>query len=174
LTVQPGQDWSGQYSYGRIHSPEQLYPTEDQKRMTASLMYARPLGAKGNLASSAVWGRTRSLSDSVIENSYLFESMLRFAARNSVWMRMEDVDRTTELLLGENPLPPGFEEEPAGRVQAYTFGYDREIDLVPHLATAIGAQVTAYTVGSRLEPVYGSDPIGMVVFLRVRPFGKSR
>ena len=87
---------------------------------------------------------------------------------------MEDVDRTTELILGENIPPMGFAEEPAGRVQAYTFGYDRDIDLVPHLATALGAQVTAYTVGSRLEPIYGSDPMGVTVFLRVRPFGKAR
>ena len=174
LTVQPGQNWSGQYSYGRIHSPEQLYPSENQERMTASIMYDRPMGTTGNWTSTAAWGRTRSLSDNVIENSYLFESTLRFAKRNYVWTRMEDVDRTTELLLGENPLPPGFEEEPAGRVQAYTFGYDRDIDLIPHLESAIGAQVTAYTVGSRLEPVYGSDPMGVVVFLRIRPFGKTR
>jgi hypothetical protein len=176
LTVQPGQDWSGQYSYGRLHSPEQLYPSEDQERMTASIMYDRPLGdgTRGNWASTAGWGRTRALQDGVIQNSYLFESTLRFAMRNYVWTRMEDVDRTTELLLGENTPPPGFEEEPAGRVQAYTFGYDRDIDLVPHLATALGAQVTAYTVGSRLEPVYGSDPMGVVVFLRIRPFGKQR
>ncbi len=174
LTVQPGQNWSGQYSYGRIHSPEQLYPAENQERMTASIMYDRPMGTTGNWTSTAAWGRTRSLTDNVIENSYLFESTLRFATRNYVWTRMEDVDRTTELLLGENPLPPGFEEEPAGRVQAYTFGYDRDIDLIPHLESAIGAQVTAYTVGSRLEPVYGSDPMGVVVFLRIRPFGKTR
>jgi hypothetical protein len=55
LTVQPRQNWSGQYSYGRIHSPEQLFPTENQERMTASVMYNRPLGdgAKGNWASTA-------------------------------------------------------------------------------------------------------------------------
>jgi hypothetical protein len=176
LTVQPRQNWSGQYSYGRIHSPEQLFPTEHQERMTASVMYNRPLGdgAKGNWASTAAWGRTHSLGDNVIQNSYLFESLLRFATRNNVWTRMEDVDRTTELLLGENPLPPGFEEEPAGRVQAYTFGYSRDFDLLSHLGTAIGGQVTAYTVGSRLRPVYGTDPVGVVVFLRMRVVGAGQ
>ncbi len=174
LTVQPGQNWSGQYSYGRIHSPEQLFPTENQERMTASIMYNRPMGARGNWASTLAWGRTRSLEDSVIQNSYLFESLLRFATKNYVWTRLENVDRTTELLLGENPLPPGFVEEPAGRVQTYTFGYDRDFDVVPHLATAIGAQVTGYTVGSLLRPVYGSDPVGVVVFLRMRVVGKGQ
>jgi hypothetical protein len=176
LTVQPGQNWSGQYSYGRLHSPEQLAPTENQERMTASVMYNRPLGdgVKGNWASTVAWGRTRALGDNVVQNSYLLESTLRFAVKNYVWTRMEDVDRTTELLLGENPEPPGFQEEPAGRVQAYTFGYDRDIDFISHLRTALGAQVTAYTVGSRLRPVYGSDPMGVVVFLRIRTAGKGQ
>jgi hypothetical protein len=176
LTVQPGQNWSGQYSYARIHSPEQLAPAENQERMTASIMYNRPLGdgAKGNWASSAIWGRTRALEDNVIQNSYLFESTLRFAVRNYVWTRLENVDRTTELLLGENSEPPGFVEEPAGRVQAYTFGYDRDVDVLPRLRTALGAQVTAYTVGSPLKQVYGSDPVGVVVFLRIRAVGKGQ
>ncbi len=175
LTVQPWQNWSGQYSYAAIHSPEQLFPQENQRRMTASIMYNRPFGnsVKGNWVSSAIWGRTRTGSDNIIQNSYLFESLVRFATRNYAYTRIEDVDRTTELLLDEQPVPPGFEEEPAGRVQAYTFGYDHDIDLVPHLASAIGAQVTAYTVGSRLEPVYGSDPVGVSFFVRLRPFGAS-
>jgi hypothetical protein len=173
LTIQPGENWSGQYSYGRIRSPEQLAPAEDQERMTASVMYNRPL-LKGNWASTAAWGRTRALQDDVIQNSYLLESTLRFAVRNYVWTRMENVDRTTELLLGENPEPPGFTEEPAGRVQAYTFGYDRDIDVLPHLSTALGAQVMAYTVGSRLKPIYGSDPVGVVFFLRLRAVGKGQ
>jgi hypothetical protein len=176
LTIQPGQNWSGQYSYGRIHSPEQLAPTEDQERMTASVMYNRPLGdgANGNWASTLAWGRTRALEDNVIQNSYMLESTLRFAVKNYAWTRIENVDRTTELLLGENPEPTGFEEEPAGRVQAYTFGYDRDVDVLPHLRTALGAEVTAYSVGSWLRPVYGSDPVGVVVFLRFRVVGKGQ
>jgi len=172
LTVQPGKDWSGQYSYARIHSPEALFPTENQERMTASVMYNRPM-QHDNWASTIAWGRTRSLTDNVIQNSYLLESTLRFAKDNYVWTRMENVDRTTELLLGENPVPSGFEEEPAGRVQAYTFGYDRDVHLLPHWETAIGAQTSVYDPGSRLQPVYGSDPMGVVVFLRLRPLGSK-
>jgi hypothetical protein len=172
LTLQPGKDWSGQYSYARIHSPEALFPTENQERMTASIMYNKPI-QHGNWASTIAWGRTRSLTDNVIQNSYLLESTLRFANNNYVWTRMENVDRTTELLLGENPIPSGFQEEPAGRVQAYTFGYDRDVHLLPHWETAIGAQTTVYSPGSRLQPVYGSDPMGVAVFLRFRPFGSK-
>jgi hypothetical protein len=165
LTMQPGQNWSGQYSYGRLHSPEALFPTEDQERMTASVMYNRPL-KKGNWASSLVWGRTRSLSDQVIQNSYLLESTLQFAEKNYLWTRMENVDRTTELLDEAGP------EEPAGRVQAYTFGYDRNFSLLSHWTTAWGAQVSVYSPGPPLQHVYGSDPMGVIVFFRLRPRGK--
>jgi hypothetical protein len=176
LTLQPGQNWSGQVSWGRLHSPEALFPTEDQARTTASVMYNRPFGdhGEGNWTSTLAWGRTRSLADSVIQNSYLLESTLQFRTSNYVWTRIEDDDRTTELLLGERPIPKGFSEEPAGRVQAYTFGYDRDLPLLPHFRTALGMQITAYTPGSQLRPVYGSDPAGVVVFLRLRPVGHQQ
>jgi hypothetical protein len=172
LTVQPGQNWSGQYSFAHITSPEALYPSEDQQRMTASIMYNRPV-AHGNWASTAIWGRTRSLPGSEKENSYLFESTLRFKSRNYVWTRLENAGRSNELLIGENPLPPGFEEMPLTHVQAYTFGYDRDIPLIPHLASALGAQVTTYGVGQPLQPIYGTNPIAVQIFLRLRPVSKS-
>lgn len=130
LTVQPGQNWSGQFSYAHITSPEALSPSEDQGRMTASLMYNRPF-EKGNWASTILWGRTKSLPGGEKENSYLVESTVRFLTRNYAWTRIENAGRTTELLNGEKPLPVGFQEEPIGHVQAYTIGYDRDFDLGP-------------------------------------------
>ncbi len=169
LTVQPAQNWSGQYSYGRLTSPEQLFPNENQARTTASIMYNRPFKA-GNLASTVVWGRTRSIPDNGKENSYLLEATLQFLHRNYVWTRMENAGRSNELLIGENPLPLGFVESPLTHVQAYTFGYDREFIFVPHLASAVGSQFTVYGVGAPLQPIYGTDPIGVNIFIRLRPF----
>lgn len=170
LTLQPGQNWSGQYSYAFLHSPEALDPTANQRRMTASIMYNRPLRNSDNWISSLIWGRTRTGSDNLIENSYLFESLLHFATRNNAFTRIENVDRTTELLLDGSPIPPNFNERPAGRVQAYTFGYDRDILHLPHLSSALGAQLSAYLPGPPLRPVYGSNPVGIDIFLRLRPF----
>ena len=45
---------------------------------------------------------------------------------------------SNELLNGERPLPAGFAEEPIGHVQAYTFGYDRDFDLIPHCGRRLG------------------------------------
>lgn len=39
LSVSPNKDWTGQYSIAHIHSPEALYPGEDQQRQTASVMF---------------------------------------------------------------------------------------------------------------------------------------
>lgn len=169
LTLEPGKNWSGQYSYARIASPEVLFPGENQKRMTASVMYNRQFH-DGNWANTLLWGHTRSLQDNSVFNSYLFESTARFRGRNYVWTRVESAERSNELILGENPLPPGFQEQPIGQVQAYTVGYDREIGLVSHLASAIGAQFTTYGVAERLKLIYGAHPVGVAVFLRLRPF----
>ncbi len=100
---------------------------------------------------------------------------MQFRARNYAWTRIESAERSNELILGENPLPPGFQEQPIGQAQAYSVGYDRDINLVPHLASAIGAQFTTYGVPESLKNIYGAHPVGVAVFVRLRPLpGRSR
>jgi hypothetical protein len=170
-TVEPGKEWSGQYSYARIASPEVLFPAENQERMTASVTYDKAL-AKGNWATMALWGRTRDVGDpgsgSTKVNSYLLESTLRFAGKSAVWTRVENAGRTNELLVGEHAFSAGFVERPLTHVQAYTFGYDRDVMRVGHVDGAVGAQMTAYGVGKPLQGIYGSDPVGVNVFLRFK------
>ena len=113
LTLQLRQNWSGQYSYAQIVSPESLFPNEDQVRMTSSVMYNRPF-TNGNWASTALWGRTRSIADGSKENSYLLESLVRFKTSNYAWTRMENAGRSNELINNADPLPAGFQEEPVG------------------------------------------------------------
>ena len=167
FTANPGQNWSLQYSIAQIHSPEAGSPLEDIRRMTASVMYNRAIH-RGNWASLLLWGRNQSLRDGNVGNAYLLESTLKFLDRNHAWMRIENADRTNELLRGENPLPPGFPEPYFTRVQSYTAGYSHEIGHLPHLSTALGAQVTWYGVPDVLKAAYGTHPVGIVAFLRVR------
>lgn len=167
FTVNPSQNWSLQYSITRLRSPEAVSPLEDIRRMTASLMYNRPF-RNGNWASMVLWGRNQSLRDGNVGNAYLAESTLRFLNRNYVWTRIENTDRTNELLLGENPLPPSFNERYFTRVQAYTAGYDREFGHIPYISPALGAQVMWYRVPDVLKRTYGSHPVGFVAFLRLR------
>jgi hypothetical protein len=173
LTIQPGQNWSAQYSFAHLASPEALHPEEDIERMTASVMYNRRL-SRGNWSTTLVWGRNHGHESRLNWNGYLAESTVRFAERNYVWGRIENVDRTSELLFKNRQEPPDFEESIIGRVQAYTAGYERDIDLIPHLATGLGAQTTLYFAPERLRAEYGSHPVGATIFLRIRPFGSSR
>lgn len=173
LTVNPGSNWSLQSSLAHLSSPEALHPGEDLQRITASVMYNRPFH-QGNWASMLLWGRNRSLSTQMISNGYLAESTLRFGVRNYLWGRMENVDRANDLLLGKNFEPPSFEERAIGRVQAYTAGYDHDFDFLPHLATALGGQLTWYGVSDTLKGIYGAHPVGASLFIRIRPLGPER
>lgn len=167
FTVNPRQNWSFQYSITQLHSPEAVAPVEDIRRMTASLMFNRPF-RNGNWASLVLWGRNQSLQDGNVGNAYLAESTLGFLNRNNLWARIENVDRTNELLLGGNPLPARFTERYFTRVQAYTAGYDREFGSIQHISPALGTQVMWYGVPNNLKGTYGSHPVGLAVFLRVR------
>jgi hypothetical protein len=176
ITLAPGANWSGQYSIAHITSPEALYPHEDQQRQTASVMYNRPFGPRdanglttGNWSNSLIWGRTRSLSDNHKSNSYLAESLVKFGRKNYAWTRIENAGRSSELFLTPgSPLPPNFEEEPIGHVQAYTFGYDRDFRIAKHITAAPGAQFTTYTTPDALRSVYGDHPWEVAAFVRLR------
>jgi hypothetical protein len=78
------------------------------------------------------------------------------------------------VVLGPNGNPVTVEEEPIGRVQAYTAGYERELPAawsLPKISTGFGFQVTAYSLPSQLTAVYGNHPATVAVFLRFRPTG---
>jgi hypothetical protein len=173
LTINPAANWSGQYSITRLKGPEQLFPAESTLRMTTSVTYNRPL-AHGNWASMLLWGRNRSIPSGQVFNSYLAESTVRFAQHNYAWTRIENVDRTNELLLGGKPLPPGFDERFLARVQAYTFGYDREFNFIPHVSSALGGQYTLYAAPSSLDSLYGAHPMGVILFLRLRAISAQK
>lgn len=167
VTANPGQNWSLQYSIGNLASPESLFPNENVRRMTASIIYNRPF-AKGNWASMTLWGRNQSLQDGNVGNGYLLESTLRFLEKNSVWTRIENADRTNELPSGESLLPATFTERYFTRVQSYTAGYDRDIGHFAHLSSAIGAQLTWFGVPAALRTTYGTHPWGVDAFVRLR------
>lgn len=152
----PGMDMSG--SSGQH--------TQATSPMATMQMTPEPIT---DLATTLIWGRTRSLSDNSKENSYLAEALLRFASRNYVWTRMENAGRSNELeLTPDTPLPPGFVESPIGHAAAFTFGYDRDFALGPHLLLAPGAQFTVYRTPAALRSLYGSTPTAEQFFIRVR------
>ena len=173
LTMAFGPTLVAQFSIGRINNREALEPDLDTLRMTASVQHSLRFSS-GHISSSLIWGRNKDMNGhgSRIFNAYTAESTVNFLNRNWVWMRIENVDRDRTLLIGEKPAALEIEEDPIGRVQAYTFGYERDLPIgVPYLNVGLGAQATVYGLTSQLKSIYGAHPAGFSVFLRLRPVG---
>jgi len=159
VNAAPGRNWTAQYSYGRLMHPEALEPG-NERRQTASVEYNRPL-AQGNWATSLVWGRKHKEADRTNLNSYVLESTLNFWHRNYLYTRLELVDK--------DELFPAAPVHPAFRIGAYTFGGVRDFLQNRTGQIGIGADVTVYSKPGVLDPVYGTNPVSVHVFLRLRP-----
>ena len=133
----------------------------DTLRTTASIHHNIRF-AGGHVASSIIWGRNKDMDhgERRIFNAYTLESTVNFWRDNWVWTRIENGDR------GET------DETPPGRVQAWTVGYERELPVggLP-LRVGLGAQTSFYGMPPQLKAIYGNNPAGLTVFLRVRPKG---
>ena len=170
LTLSAGKTISGQFSIGSINNREPSEEGLDTLRTTASLHHNTRFSS-GHIASSLIWARNRDDvgHESRIFNSYALESTVNFGS-NWAWTRIENVDRDASLLTGETA--DHVEETPIGRVQAWTFGYERELPVgSAPLRVGLGAQISVYGLPSELKPVYGDRPAGLIVFLRLRPKG---
>jgi len=168
VSIFPSNNWMAQFSAGRLANPEQLHPG-DVLRTTASLHYTRPSGGGNAWSTSLIWGRNHNVAGKQNLNSYLLETLYPVTKKNFFAARAELVDKN-ELFANDHEL----EEEVAERfgstfrIQAYTVGYTRDVDLFSSVQTGIGANVSAYAMPSALHPYYGEHPWGVSVFLRVR------
>lgn len=104
-----------------------------------------------------------------VYNSYIAESTARIKDNNWVWTRLENTDKDSLLLFEEEPFALLVEERRLARVQAFTFGYARELPRVSDwLTQSVGGQMTVFALPNALSPVYGRRPLGMQFFVRVR------
>jgi hypothetical protein len=162
LTVAPAKDWTAQYSIGHLHSPEAQHPSEDVLRQTASVSYHHSWHTD-SLDALALWGRNHTIASPENANGYLFEATAHLHNRQSLWTRMENVDRTTDLL--GVAAPP--EETVIGRVQAYTGGYAHHLYSNNWSTYELGAQATLYNTPTPLQRLYGDHPAGVAAVLNI-------
>jgi len=162
LAIAATKDWTAQYSVGHLHSPEAQHPDEDVLRQTASIAYHHSWRS-ATLDALALWGRNHSIGTPIDSNGYLFEATSHIHSRDSIWSRIEDVDRTTDLLGAS--APP--EESVIGRVQAYTAGYAHRLYGNGWLTSELGAQITPYSTPAPLRSQYGDHPLGVAVVLNI-------
>jgi hypothetical protein len=171
VTASAGKTLSGQFSIGRINNREPSDPGMDTLRTTASLHHNVRF-SRGHIASSLIWGRNKDIDgdERRVFNAYALESTVNFLGQNWAWTRIENLDRDATLQAGE--VSGHVEETPVGRVQAWTFGYERELPVgSAPIRIGLGAQATVYGLTDTLKGIYGNRPSGYMFFLRIRPKG---
>ena len=159
ISLNPTPDWALQVSYGFIKSPEQLEPAVDQRRITASASYSRKLG-DGDWQTTFAWGRNDNRPGHTLD-AFLLESAATFG-RSTLFARAENVLKD-ELFTAPSPL--------AGqvfRVSAFSLGYVYDFPIAKHLAIGPGVVGTADALPSALRPAYGSGPLSVMAFLRLK------
>jgi hypothetical protein len=164
LNYNPSANWALQVSHGFIKSPEQLHPDENVYRTTASATYSLPFGDEKTFNATALWGlnKTPGLAG---DNAALLEGDLRIK-KLALYTRYEFVQKTTEELV-LNPVIYG--NGTIFPVNAITFGLNYDLLKVGPLNLAVGGQLTYYVSDSRLNSLYGKNPTGGEVFLRLYP-----
>lgn len=182
LTVNPTAHWSFAGGYGYLKSPEALKPNESMHRVVASALHGARLSPDGQLASAFIWGANKHSARPSWSSAFLAESEAILDRHNTVFGRTEIVQKSAEDLVVDNPVVlrsgavlSGFPVSQSFNVGALQLGYIREVGRTRWATIGLGAAGTLNFVPAALEPYYGSrNPMGMFVFLRMRPFHSSR
>jgi hypothetical protein len=165
LTWNPSRDLSLQVSRGWLKSPEQLEPSVNQIRTTASATYNRPLevlSAAGDWQTTLAFGEDDDRPGSTTQ-AYLLESTASLA-RHSVFGRVESVSKDD--LFGDEPQSPLYDR--LFTVAKLSFGYVYTLPLAQRLGLDLGALLSAYGLPRTLEGAYGSNPRSLMIFIRLK------
>ena len=182
LTVNPTTHWSIAAGYGFLKSPESLNPAESMHRLYASVLHGARVAVDGQWASAFIWGANKHSGQPNWSNGFLAESEAILDKHNTLFGRIETVQKSSEDLVVDNPVVlgsgailPGFPASERFNVGALQLGYIREVARARWATIGLGGAGTLNFVAAALEPYYGSrNPTGLFVFLRVRPFHLAR
>lgn len=153
----PSANWSLQASWADQKSPEQIHPEDDERRWSASALYARDT-TLGKVAATLAWGR-RTASHGPELDAFLVEMSVRPRPEWTLFARAE-AERTDELRIG---LPDGVDD--VGRL---SLGAIRDWRLATHALLGLGAVVSRNWPGDALSTSYGGDRSSGTVFVRLK------
>jgi hypothetical protein len=166
ISWNPGPNWSLQTSWGHLTSPEQLEPTVNENRLTASAIYTRSLGPAGWWSSTLAFGSKQESYGQTL-NGWLAETALKPSAPWTLFARAES-ERNNELTSGDAPEPAIIVPTQAYTVSELTLGAIHDWKVSAHLKFGLGALYTFDFVPSPLSAAYGDDPRGTMVFMRLK------
>jgi hypothetical protein len=161
----PTREFSMQISWGHITSPEQLMPTVDENRLTASLSYTKPFNAGDLWATTLAWGRKYDTPGNTLDG-YLAESELIFKNGITLFTRAERVQNDEllerdEMVMGPATLQPVYTVSKVSVGGIYDFVHTQNIKL------GLGALVSRYGIPDALKSDYG-DPTSYMIFARLK------
>ena len=158
LSWNPTRTLSLQGSYGFFKDPEQLEPGINQKRLSASILYANEISPGYKLATTLAWGRKTIEGDS--DDAYAAEASLKHKGW-TVFGRGE--------LTQNRELIAAVGHGPAYAVGKASLGLVRDVRLADHVSVGIGGLVSVNFIPDALAPLYGGHrPMGAMGFLRFR------
>jgi hypothetical protein len=164
LSFNPSKNWALQVSHGFIKSPESLHPDEDIYRTTASATYSHSLSDKLLFNATALWGMNK-VKDHDAEQAALLEASLHIK-RFMVYGRYEWVQKSVEELnLDENI----YGHDQVFPVNAFTLGAGYDLFNIGPVRVAGGGQMSLYAADSKLDNLYGKNPMAGEVYLRFYP-----
>ncbi len=163
LWIRPTPELSLQVSSGHLEHPEKI-EEGNQTRSTASIGWQSAF-PNGFLAATLIAGR--NLTPSGPEWGNTLEWTWKFAGANFVYGRVESVDRDLYELTNKRQRPDDVAPQRTA-VRAATLGFTRDVPLVSEAETGVGLDATVYRFTQRLDDVYGSHPVSIHGFFRVR------
>lgn len=162
LSFNPTRHWSLQFSQGFLHEPELVEPGIDVVRTTASVIRSQSLRTM-NWSQSLVWGMNDKEFHKTKEHSILYENNLQFQ-KQAFYGRYEFVRKSAEELDLQSTL--GHE---VLNIHALTVGYNRNISRAAPVEILAGLQSTFNFPDRKLQPLYGTAPVGLEIYLQLRP-----
>lgn len=164
LSFNPDRHWALQLSHAFIESPEEIHVNEDVYRTTASAIYSKQWKKNISFNATALWGvnKTKHFAG---EHAALAEASL-YINRLAVYGRYEWVQKSGEELGLEEPL---FDHHDLFPVNAITLGAAYDVLKVKPLRLAAGGQFGFYAADSRLDALYGANPMSFQLYLRLYP-----
>lgn len=169
LSVNPSANLALQVSAAHLKSPEELEPTDNVNRTTASVLHNATVGRASILSSTFVWGMNQhsgSGEETTYSNSFLLESNLQ-AQQFNLFTRLE----TLQLNYGELLLPALNDHDAhANRsVGAFTLGASKYLAKTKAgwLDLGLSGTLNTYsTDNAALLAAYGKNPLSFEVYLR--------
>ena len=153
ISFNPDENWSLQASWGELNSPEQLDPSKNETRFTASAQYFRKLAGEQSIAATLAWG-LKDLSDGTKLNGLVAEVTYKPDDPWSIFTRGEWVENAE--------LGPGHR---VNRVGQLSLGAVHDWRLSENWKLGLGASHSFAFTPAALG--YGSTPRGNMVFARI-------